>query len=173
MATTVAAYGKVKLAAQRGQAMPEGWMIDGQGQPLTDPARANEGTLLPIGGYKGYGLSLMIGLLAGTLNGAAMGSRVVDFNADDSTLTNTGHAIAVLDPAAFCDAQAFRDEVDRIVDELQAAARLPGVDRIRVPGEGRLATRRDRLDSGIPLAAELRATLDSLALELGVPALAV
>ena len=172
MATTVAAYGKVKLAAQRGQAMPEGWMIDGQGQPLTDPARAKEGTLLPIGGYKGYGLSLMIGLLAGTLNGAAMGSQVVDFNADDTTLTNTGHTIAALDPAAFCDAEAFRDEVDRIVDELQAAARLPGVDRIRVPGEGRHATRCARLAGGIPLTAELRGTLDKLAAELGVPALA-
>lgn len=173
MATTVAAYGKVKLAAQRGQAMPEGWMIDGQGLPLTDPARAKEGTLLPIGGYKGYGLSLMIGLLAGTLNGAAMGSQVVDFNADDTTLTNTGHTIAVLDPAAFCDAEAFRDEVDRIVDELQAAARLPGVDRIRVPGEGRNETRRERAASGIPLTAELRATLDKLAADLGIAALAV
>jgi len=58
MATTVAAYGKVKAKAQRGEAMPEGWMIDRQGQPLTDPKRADEGFLLPIGGYKGYGLAL-------------------------------------------------------------------------------------------------------------------
>jgi LDH2 family malate/lactate/ureidoglycolate dehydrogenase len=114
----------------------------------------------------------MIGLLAGTLNGAAMGSQVVDFNADDTTVTNTGQTIAVLDPAAFCDAEAFRNEVDRIVDELQAAARLPGVDRIRVPGEGRDETRRERRGSGIPLTAELRATLDRLAAELGVPLLA-
>src|SRR5688572_25579149 len=73
MATTVAAYGKVKTKAQRGEMMPEGWMIDREGKPLTDPMRANEGFLLPIGGYKGYGLALVIGLLAGTLNGAAMG----------------------------------------------------------------------------------------------------
>jgi L-2-hydroxycarboxylate dehydrogenase (NAD+) len=171
MATTVAAYGKVKIAAQRGQAMPEGWMIDGQGRPLTDPARAKEGTLLPIGGYKGYGLSLMIGLLAGTLNGAAMGSEVVDFNADDRTETNTGQAVAVLDPKAFCDPETFRDDVDRIVDELHAAEKLPGVDRIRVPGEGRAETRRQREGSGIPMPAELRAALQRLADELGVPAL--
>jgi L-2-hydroxycarboxylate dehydrogenase (NAD+) len=168
MATTVAAYGKVKLAAQRGQAMPEGWMIDNQGQALTDPQRAKEGTLLPIGGYKGYGLSLMIGLLAGTLNGAAMGGQVVDFNADEHTPTNTGHSIAVLNPSAFCDAQAFRDEVDHIVDEMQAAARLPGVDRIRVPGEGRHEIRQTRLAQGIPLGAELRASLAQWAAELGV-----
>ena len=83
MATTVAAYGKVKAKAQRGEAMPLGWMIDRLGQPLTDPKRAEEGFLLPIGGYKGYGLSLIVGLLAGTLNGAAMGRDVIDFNHDD------------------------------------------------------------------------------------------
>src|SRR5881396_682677 len=80
MATTVAAYGKVKTAVQRGETLPEGWMIDHQGRPLTDPKRAEEGLLVPIGGYKGYGLALVFGLLAGTLNGAAMGSETVDFN---------------------------------------------------------------------------------------------
>ncbi|MGB7042726.1 MAG: Ldh family oxidoreductase [Xanthobacteraceae bacterium] len=65
MAPTVAAYGKVRLKAQRGEQMPVGWMIDREGKPLTDPKRADEGNLLPIGDYKGYGLSLIIGLLAG------------------------------------------------------------------------------------------------------------
>ncbi len=58
MATTVASYGKVKMAAQRGEQMPEGWMIDSEGNPLTDPTRADEGVLVPVGGYKGYGLAL-------------------------------------------------------------------------------------------------------------------
>jgi L-2-hydroxycarboxylate dehydrogenase (NAD+) len=93
MATTVAAYGKVKVAAQQGKTMPEGWMIDRQGQPLTDPNRSDDGFLLPIGGYKGAAMSLMFGLLAGTLNGAANGEDVVDFNKDDTTPTNTGQAI--------------------------------------------------------------------------------
>src|SRR5205085_6920016 len=92
MATTVAAYGKVKAKAARGEAMPEGWMIDREGRPLTDPRRAAEGFLLPIGGYKGYGLALVVGLLAGTLNGAAMGRDVIDFNQDFSSATNTGQA---------------------------------------------------------------------------------
>ena len=61
MATTTAAYGKVKMALQRGEQMPVGWMIDKQGQPLTDPARSDEGFLMPIGGAKGYGLALMLG----------------------------------------------------------------------------------------------------------------
>lgn len=72
IATSVTAFGKVKTKAQRGEPMPEGWMIDAQGNPLTDPKRAEEGFLLPIGGYKGCGLALVFGLLAGTLNGAAL-----------------------------------------------------------------------------------------------------
>src|SRR3954466_8975750 len=87
MATTVAAYGKVKAKAQKGETMPEGWMIDREGKPLTDPKRAGEGFLMPIGGYKGYGLALIVGLLAGTLNGAAMGREVIDFNVDQNTPT--------------------------------------------------------------------------------------
>jgi len=94
MATTVAAYGKVKTKALRGETMPEGWMIDREGKPLTDPNRADEGMLLPLGGmeagYKGYGLAMIIGLLAGTLGGAAMGREVIDFNHDDDSVTNTG-----------------------------------------------------------------------------------
>src|SRR5436853_384447 len=108
MATTVAAYGKVKTAAQRGETMPEGWMIDRMGKALTDPTRANEGLLLPIGGYKGYGLALVFGLLAGTLNGAAMGRDVVDFNNDDTTPTNTGHAIVAINVAMFRELAEFK-----------------------------------------------------------------
>ena len=113
MATTVAAYGKVKAKAQRGETMPDGWMIDRLGKPLTDPSRADEGFLLPIGGcYKGYGLALIVGLLAGTLNGAAMGHDVIDFNHDDTSVTNTGQAIVAIDIAAFGDVAVFKDRVD-------------------------------------------------------------
>jgi len=111
MATTVAAYGKVKAKAQRGESMPLGWMIDRLGQPLTDPKRAEEGFLLPIGGYKGYGLSLIVGLLAGTLNGAAMGRDVIDFNHDDTSVTNTGQAVMAIDVAAFGDVADFKARV--------------------------------------------------------------
>ena len=168
MATTVAAYGKVKTKAQRGETMPEGWMMDRQGRPLTDPRRANEGFLLPIGGYKGYGLALIFGLLAGTLNGAAMGKEVVDFNADDTTPTNTGHAIIAINVAAFLPVAKFRKNVDVLVRDLRGSQRLPGVDRIRLPGEGSHAARADRLQNGIPLPAPLAASLRQLAAELKI-----
>ena len=76
MATTVAAYGKVKAKAQRGEQMPVGWMIDRLGQPLTAPKRAGKGFMMPIGGYQGHDLSLHVGLLAGPPDGTALGRGV-------------------------------------------------------------------------------------------------
>jgi L-2-hydroxycarboxylate dehydrogenase (NAD+) len=168
MATTVAAYGKVKMKAQRGEMMPEGWMMDREGKPLTDPKRANEGFLLPIGGYKGYGLALIFGLLAGTLNGAAMGKDVVDFNADDVTPTNTGHAIVAINIEAFQPVAEFKKRVDTLVRDIRNSRRLPGVDGIRLPGEGSYAARADRFEHGIPLPAPLLASLNRLAAELKI-----
>ncbi len=168
MATTVAAYGKVKTKAQRGEMMPEGWMMDRQGRPLLDPQRANEGFLLPIGGYKGYGLALVFGLLAGTLNGAAMGKDVVDFNADDTTPTNTGHVIVAINVEAFQPVAEFKKNVDVLIRDLRKSERLPGVDRIRLPGEGSHAARADRSKNGIPLPSPLAASLAKLASELKI-----
>lgn len=171
MATTVAAYGKVKTAAQLGRAMPEGWMIDHHGKPLTDPKRAAEGLLLPIGGYKGYGLALMIGLLAGTLNGAAMGSDTIDFNADDTSPTHTGHAIVAISLAAFGDVAAFKRRVDKLVRELRGARKMPGVERIWLPGEQSRMKFGERSRLGIPLPAPLLEGLNRLAAELKIPGL--
>jgi len=172
MATTVAAYGKVKTKAQRGEMMPEGWMIDREGKPLLDPKRAEEGFLLPIGGYKGYGLALMFGLLAGTLNGAAMGRDVIDFNNDDTSVTNTGHCIVVVDPAAFGDPAQFRRNVDTVVRDLRASRRLPGVERIWLPGEQSAIKRAERGRDGVPVPPALKATLAKVAAELNIAPLA-
>lgn len=168
MATTVAAYGKVKTKAQRGETMPEGWMMDRQGRPLTDPKRSNEGFLLPIGGYKGYGLALIFGMLAGTLNGAAMGKDVVDFNADDTTPTNTGHVIVAINVEAFQPVAEFKKSVDVLVRDIRNSKRLPGVDRIHIPGEGSHAARADRLKHGVPLPEALLKALAQLAGELRI-----
>jgi L-2-hydroxycarboxylate dehydrogenase (NAD+) len=171
MATTVAAYGKVKAKAQRGEQMPVGWMIDRLGQPLTDPKRAEEGFLMPIGGYKGYGLSLIVGLLAGTLNGAAMGSEVIDFNHDDTSTTNTGQAIMAIDLSAFGDVAGFKARVDRLVREMRGSERMPGVERIWLPGEQSHEKRATNEREGIALPAALLKQLDTFAQEMGMPTL--
>jgi L-2-hydroxycarboxylate dehydrogenase (NAD+) len=168
MATTVAAYGKVKTKAQRGEMMPEGWMMDREGRPLTDPKRSNEGFLLPIGGYKGYGLALIFGMLAGTLNGAAMGRDVVDFNSDDTTPTNTGHVIVAVNIAAFQPVAEFKAAVDALARDIRSSQRLPGVDRIHIPGEGSHAARAEREQNGVPMPEALMKALNQLADELRI-----
>jgi LDH2 family malate/lactate/ureidoglycolate dehydrogenase len=168
MASTVSAYGKVKAKAKRGEMMPSGWMIDRSGQPLTDPTRADEGFLLPIGGYKGYGLALIIGLLAGTLNGAAMGKDVVDFNKDHVTRTNTGQSILVIDPAAFGDVHHFKACVAALVQDIRSSARLPGVERIWLPGEQSHQKRERYGREGVPIPNGLILELNELADQLGI-----
>jgi L-2-hydroxycarboxylate dehydrogenase (NAD+) len=176
MATTVAAYGKVKTRALRGESMPVGWMIDRAGKPLTDPKRADEGMLLPLGGmeagYKGYGLAMIIGMLAGTLGGAAMGRDVIDFNHDDDSVTNTGQAIAAINIAAFGDVATFKASVDALVRDFRGSQRIAGVDRILVPGERSHETRVRRTRDGIPIAPALLRGLDQVADELGMAKLA-
>lgn len=167
MATTTAAYGKVKQKARRGELIPEGWMIDGSGKPLTDPSRVAEGSLLPSGGYKGYGLAFMFGLLAGALNGAAAGRSVVDFNADSVTPTNTGHAIAAIDIARFADVTAFKKQVDALCDEITSSTPLPEAGAIRIPGERSAEARARNLSAGIPVSDDLLAELNQLAVDCG------
>ena len=142
---------------------------------ISAPARADEGMLLPLGGmeagYKGYGLALIIGLLAGTLGGGAMGKDVIDFNHDDTSVTNTGQAIAVIDVAALGDVEAFKARVDTLVQDLRGSERMPHVDRIIVPGERSRETRALRSAHGIPISPGLMSGLDRLAGDLAVPKL--
>ncbi len=169
IATTVVSYGTVKNYRLQRRPMPEGWMIDaGDGAPLTDPAKSAHGLLLPIGGHKGAGLALVLGLLAGTLNGAAFGRDVVDFNNDDSSVCDTGHFLIVLDVSRFVPLAQFKAEVDRHLRELKESPVLPGFDRIRLPGEQRRARRAERLRDGVPMVAEVIAQLDALADDLKV-----
>jgi LDH2 family malate/lactate/ureidoglycolate dehydrogenase len=169
MATTIVSYGTVKKYTLRGLTMPEGWFVNAKtGAPITDPNKAAEGILLPVGGYKGSGLAIMLGLLGGVLNGAAFGRDVVDFNADDASETNTGHFMVAIDIARFTPPATFAAEVDRHAQDLRHSKKLPGADDIRLPGDRRRLCRDDRLRNGVPLAPALIANLDKLASELGV-----
>ena len=138
------------------------------GSPITDPRRINEGTYLPMAGHKGSGLSLVIGLLAGPLNGAAFGRDVRDFAAPPSGELNVGQFVVALDVARFLSPELFKAEVDRHIRDLNASRRLPGVDAIRVPGQGRAARRNERKTNGIPLNAAVVAQVDEVARSLGI-----
>jgi LDH2 family malate/lactate/ureidoglycolate dehydrogenase len=169
MATTVSSYGKIKLAAQKGEPIPAGWMVDRRGQPLTDPKRSHEGFLLPIGGYKGYGLNVVIGMLAGVLNGAAFGRNVVDFNKDLATPNNGGHVILAMRVDCFRPADDFKRDMDRSIREIRTSQRMEGVDRIWLPGEMEFQAIRRRRERGIPIAPAVAHSLRALAAEVGLP----
>ena len=97
-----------------------------------------------------------------------MGRDVVDFNADHVTVTNTGQAILVIDLAAFGEPAQFKQAVDKLVRELRGAERLPGVNRIWLPGEQSHLRRQQYRAHGIPLSAGVVADLSALAAEIGV-----
>ena len=101
-----------------------------------------------------------------------MGREVVDFNHDFKTTTNTGQAIAMIDIAAFGDPAQFKQCVDALVREMRASERLPGVDRIWLPGEQSHAKRIAHARDGIPIGVALRKALDQVASEVGVAPLA-
>jgi len=168
MATTVASVGRIKTLAQRGEPMPEGWMIGRDGKPLTDPARREEGFLLPIGGAKGYGLAMALGLLAGTLNGAAFGRNVADFTNDTVTASNTGQFIAAISLSAFGDPAAFKADVDAAFRDIGESEPLPGFERVRIPGDRREEIYKDRVANGIPLHRNLLKVFSEIAAELGI-----
>ena len=169
IATTVVSYGTVKAHKLQNKPMPEGWMVNpADGKPLTDSARSAEGLLLPIGGHKGSGLALVLGLLAGTLNGAAFGRDVIDFNYNDSDACDTGHFIIALDVARFLPVAAFKAEIDRQLRDLKASKPLPGFDAVRLPGEQRRIRRAERARDGVPVFPEVVDQLDKLAGELKI-----
>jgi LDH2 family malate/lactate/ureidoglycolate dehydrogenase len=169
IATTVVSYGTVKAYKLQGKPMPEGWMVSAKdGKPITDSGKSAEGLLMPIGGHKGSGLALVLGLLAGVLNGAAFGREVVDFNADDESECNTGHFIIALDIARFIPLEMFKAQMDRQLRDLKASKALPGFDAIRLPGEQRRTRRGERLSKGVPVFPEVVEQLDKLASELKI-----
>jgi len=97
----------------------------------------------------------VVGLLAGTLNGAAMGKDVIDFNQDVHSVTDTGQAIAIIDPAAFGEVSHFKQQVDVLIRDIRNSERIPGVDRIWLPGEQSHTRRATYLREGIPLPGAL------------------
>ncbi len=168
IATSIVSYGTIKNHRLQNKPLPPNWMVDpNTGEAVTDPHKAADALLLPMGGYKGAGLALMIGMLAGVLNGAFFGRDCVDFNATPEKVNNTGQFVIALDPARFQKLETFKAEVDRHIRALRASKTLPG-EGVRLPGEQRAKRRADRLANGLSLAPELLAQLDKLAAELSI-----
>ncbi|MEW6450517.1 MAG: Ldh family oxidoreductase [Pseudomonadota bacterium] len=169
IATSVSSFGSIRQRLVSGEPMPDGWVVHSEtGQPINDPKKVGEGVLLPIGGYKGSGLALIIGLLAGVLNSAAFGRDVIDFTKPGTEETNTGQFIAAIDVSRFLPPEVFAAEVDRHMRDFKSSKRLPGVDAIRMPGEDRRRRRAERSKNGVALPDSLLKQLDDLAAKLSL-----
>jgi len=168
IATSIVSYGTIKNHRLQNKQLAGDWMIDPKtGEAVIDPHQSAEALLLPMAGYKGAGLALVLGLLAGTLNGALFGRDCVDFNAEPDKITNTGQFVLALDPSRFQPLDQFKAEVDRHIRELRNTRPLPGK-TVRLPGEQRAQRRADRIRNGLALPPELLTQLDKLAGELSI-----
>lgn len=159
LANTAVARGKVYLAAERGEPIPQGWAATADGTPTTDPAQAIEGLILPMAGPKGYVIAFMMDVLAGVLTGSAFGDAVAG-PYDPSQRSGAGHLLIAIDVAAMADPADFTTRVEALVDQVHSGDLAAWADEILVPGELEDRSRRALSADGIPLA---HATWDSLA----------
>lgn len=166
MGTGVVAVGKLIQARKTGRAIPEGWALDRNGNPATDPQATQ--TPLPLGGPKGSGLSLMIECITSLIVAKPILAEALESGAGRRRHRQNGLAIAI-DIARFCDPTTFQREVGRLVKAAKGLPRAPGVDEILAPGERGNRILKQRSRDGIPIARATFDELKRLAERLGVP----
>ena len=181
MATTTVAAGKVKVYKLNHKPVPGGWVVDGDGRAVTDPEQAfgyvfdrPEGGISPLGGtrdlgsHKGYGLAVLVHILAGTLSGASF-SPIRNRTQRPSDPHDIGHFFMAIDPRAFREPGAFEDELDQVIDVLHGARRADPAQPVLVAGDPELMTRRQRLETGVPIPDDLMTQLREVADRAAVP----
>lgn len=165
MATSIVSMGKLNEAKRSGRPIPQGWAIDREGRPTTDPQAAQ--TPLPMAGAKGSGLSFMVECLASLIASNPLLAESLEGTPEGNRHRQNGFVVAI-DLAQFGDPDGFKREVDRLVKALKALPRAEDTQEILMPGERGRRTLEQRTREGIPLAGSVHEELDSLAGRLGV-----
>lgn len=163
MATSVVARGKIILAAQRGEDIPPGWAVDAQGVPTTDAGAALEGAVLPFGGPKGYGIAMMIEVLAGVLSGANIGPAVGDLYENLDEPQGVGSFIHLVDVSAFLPREQFLERIESFIDAIKATGSHENGSEVLIPGELEARTAALRSRDGVPLSSDVVEALDQVA----------
>jgi len=174
MATSACAGGKLEIAVRTGSGIPEGWMVDGEGKAVTDPTQRSRtaGGLLPLGGseqlgvYKGFGLGLVIDILSGPLSGSV--ASLLKDTPPEGRGNYSDHFFGALRIDTFVPVADFKKRVDAFIDALEALPRIPGVERITIPGPYEAEIAAERKANGIPLDPKVIDDLKKLAEELGM-----
>jgi ureidoglycolate dehydrogenase (NAD+) len=167
MATSQVAINRINNARDEGRAIPEGWGVDEHGEPTTDPAAVK--SAVPLGGYKGYGLALMVEVLCGVLSGAGVRYGVGDLYSGGQERQDSGHFHLAIDPERTIGRERFADVLAGLLDELRAIPPAHGFDEVLVAGDPQDRARAERERSGVPIEPALWATLNALSEDLGVP----
>ena len=170
IANTAVARGKIYLARQRGEPIPQGWALDAEGVPTTDPAAAIDGIIQPMAGHKGYAISVVMDMLSGVLTGSGVGPEVAGpYQA--AQRSQAGHLLLALDIKAFQPLDAFNTRMEAMIEGLHGAPRAKGTDRILYPGELEAANDARFREEGLTLPEDTLADLAKLAGALGMAAL--
>ena len=164
MALTMSGKGMMRWYEREGRPMPANWALTADGRETTDPGAARDGPMLPIGEYKGYGLSLVSDVLAGVMTGALFGMNVFQ---DDSNF-DVGHIMVAIEPQAFLTEAEFQERLEQLVAEVKAAPALDPQRPILLPGEIEFKRMEERQRDGIPVARETVDGLRELARALAV-----
>lgn len=165
MSPTVAARGKIRKAAREGRPIPDFWALDAEGRPTTDPEAALAGTLLPIGGPKGSGLSMMLDILCGVLTGANFAGEVGNQYQDYERPQGVGHFILILRPDLFISAEDFATRMAHLADVVKSNPKAEGFDEVFMPGEIEARKETTHRASGIPYRRSDLAPLLKIAAE--------
>jgi LDH2 family malate/lactate/ureidoglycolate dehydrogenase len=169
MATTTVAMNRIIRAAANNQAeIPFGWAMDSEGVPTTDTDTARHGLLMPLGGYKGSGLGVLVEILCGVLSGGAMSTEVGGLHLFDHMM-NTSQAFLAIDVRRFMPLAQFQSRMEYLVTLLKSTAPAKGFDEILIAGDPEWRTEALRLREGIPIDQGTWTALEALAAELGVP----
>lgn len=170
MATSVVARMQVVQAAARGDdRIPEGWALDPEGRPTTDPQAAADGFIMPLGGHKGSGLSMMIDVLSGVLTGAAFGHHVGSLRRRFDQAQHVGHMFSVVDVSAFGQPGSFAERLATMCEEIRSLPKAVGIERVYVPGEIEAERQRSRELEGIPMSADALKGFGQIAEDLAIP----
>ncbi len=164
MALTQSGKGMMRWLERAGLPMPDHWALTPDGQRTTDPSSAMEGPLLPVGDYKGYGLSLVTDVLAGVMTGSLFGLSVFR----DDRNYDVGHTMLAIDPEAFLPRTEFEERLERLIDEVKSAPPIEANQAVMIPGEAEQERARHRLRDGIPLDLRSIDRLAALAADLDV-----
>jgi LDH2 family malate/lactate/ureidoglycolate dehydrogenase len=153
IALSVAARAKIRKLLQQGQPMPEGWAADADGRPTTDPAKGLEGFLLPVGGHKGYGLAVMVDLLAGLLSGAAYLTHVQAWDKNPEAAQNLGHVFILIDTAKLHAADWMRERMADFGAILRSTPAADPAQPVMAPGDREMALHAKASREGVSVAA--------------------